>query len=57
MTKITNSRNEKEISSVAEDVKQIREIYEQLNAYKFENVNEMDMVAHLACLIPRANPF
>lgn len=57
MTKITNSRNEKEISSVAEDVKQISEIYEQLNAYKFENVNEMDMVAHLACLIPRANPF
>lgn len=36
---ITNSRNEKEVSSDAEDLKQVRENYEQPKAYKRENIN------------------
>ena len=55
---ITHSRNEKKVSSNAEDIKQIRENYGQLNVYKFENINEMNTVAypaHLTCTVIRWN--
>ena len=57
MAQKTNIRNEKEISSGAKDVKQVRENYEQLNGYKLENTNEIDMMTYLPYLIPRTDHF
>ena len=39
MAQITNRRNEKEIRSGAEDLKQVRENYEQLKAHTCGNIN------------------
>lgn len=39
MAPITNSKNVKEISWGAEDLKQVKEIYEQLTSHKCENIN------------------
>lgn len=54
---MADNRNEKQISSGAKDIKQIRENYEQLNGYKLENTNEIDMMTYLAYLIPRTDHF
>lgn len=42
MAQITNSRDVKEISPGAEDLKQVRENHDQLKGYKCENINGHD---------------
>lgn len=42
MTQISNSRNGKEISLGADDLKQVRENHDQLKGYKCENINGHD---------------